>query len=102
MLIGFYHANKFFFTNGANANSHLLFIGISVISAFGFWKKPKWFVYFFGILLLQQLYSHGANFYYHWENANVFAGKSFAIILLMPIAFIALLNDSKKNASEKS
>ena len=101
VIVGFYHANKFFFPNGSNATRHLIFVGICAISAFGFIKRPKWFTYFFGLLLLQQLYSHGIYFYNQWKNANLFDGKSFAIIILMPIIFMALLKD-KKHASKAS
>jgi hypothetical protein len=101
IVLGFYHINLFFFSVNGNGAAHLLFVAICVISAFGFWKRPKWFVYFFLLLVLWQLYIQGVYLYSRWQTVHLFDIKSFAIIILMPIIFMALQKD-KKHASKAS
>jgi hypothetical protein len=73
---------------------HAIFILINVICIYGFLKRPKWFVWFFGVLTLQQLYSHGSHFINLLEE-NKFNLIDAAILVLMPLIFILLLMDRK-------
>jgi len=73
---------------------HTLFIGICTICMFGFVKRPRWFVWFFGLLLLQQLYSHGSHFIQVFRQ-NKINTIDAAVLLLMPAAFVLLLLNSK-------
>ena len=73
---------------------HTLFIAINTICIYGLLKKPKWFVWFFGALTIQQLYSHGSHLIkLLGENkANLLDA---AVIILMPLIFILLLINQK-------
>ena len=73
---------------------HTLFIGICTICMYGLLKRPKWFVWFFGILTLQQLYSHGSHFIklLQGDKINLI---DMAVLLLTPLVFILLLLDKK-------
>jgi hypothetical protein len=73
---------------------HGLFIGISIICIYGLLKRPGWFVWFFGLLTLQQLYSHGSNFI-RLLGENKFNWIDFSVLLLTPLVFIFLLMDKK-------
>lgn len=73
---------------------HTLFIGICVICIYGLLRRPNWFVWFFGILTLQQLYSHGIHFIDLVQENKVNLIDA-AILLLMPLVFILLLKDRK-------
>lgn len=75
---------------------HTLFIGINVICIYGLLKRPNWFVWFFGILTLQQLYSHGSHFINLQQEDKVNLIDA-AVLLLMPLVFILLLIDKKRN-----
>src|ERR1700709_2714456 len=98
VFIGFYHANKYFFPEGEDAFRHLVFVGISAIGVYGLWKRPYWFIYFFCALMLQQFYSHGGSAIKQWQIKHTIDWVSIAIVLLMPVIFIALLKE-KKDAS---
>ena len=76
---------------------HTLFIGICTICMYGFLKRPKWFVWFFGLLLVQQLYSHGSHFVQVYRE-NKINTIDAAVLLLMPLAFVLLLTDRKSKA----
>ncbi len=73
---------------------HTLFIGICVICIYGLLRRPNWFVWFFGILMLQQLYSHGSHFIKLMQENYVNLIDTF-VIVLMPLVFILLLIDRK-------
>jgi hypothetical protein len=74
---------------------HILFTGICVICIYGLIKRPKWFVLFFGILTVQQLYSHGSHFVYlmRMNKVNLTDG---AVLIMMPVILILLVIDRKK------
>lgn len=93
VIVGFYHANKFFFPAGEDATRHLFFVGISAFGVYGLWKRPTWFVYFFCMLMLQQFYSHGGFAIKHWQTKHKIDWISVTIISLMPIIFIALIKE---------
>jgi len=73
---------------------HTLFIGINTICIYGLLKRPKWFVWFFGLLTIQQLYSHGSHFIQVFRE-NKINPIDAAVLLLMPLIFILLLQDRK-------
>ena len=73
---------------------HAIFIGVSCICIYGILKRPKWFLWFFGVLTIQQLYSHGGHFLRQLNE-----GKTnlidLIVIILTPIVFILILVDRK-------
>jgi hypothetical protein len=73
---------------------HSLFIGINIICIYGLLKKPTWFLWFWGILTLQQLYSHGSHFLRLLEK-DKFIWIDFGVLLLMPLIFILLIVERK-------
>jgi hypothetical protein len=73
---------------------HTLFIGINTICIYGLLKRPKWFLWFFGVLTVQQLYSHGSHFI-NLLQENKFNLIDAAVLVLMPLIFILLLIDRK-------
>lgn len=99
IVCGLYNANKYFFPVDGNATWHLVFIGITVIVFYGLWKRPIWFLYFFGALVIQQWYSHGSYLMQLWQMKHIVDWKSIAVISLMPVIFIALIKE-KEHASK--
>ena len=77
---------------------HGLLIGVSIICIYGLLKRPGWFVWFFGLLTLQQLYSHGSHFL-RLLSENKFSWIDFGVLLLMPLIFVLLLIDRKSSAN---
>jgi hypothetical protein len=73
---------------------HSLFIGINIICIYGLLKRPVWFIWFWTLLTLQQLYSHGAHFV-RLLSENKFTWIDFGVLVLMPVIFILLLIDKK-------
>jgi hypothetical protein len=73
---------------------HSLFIGINTICFYGLLKRPTWFVWFWGILTLQQLFSHGSHFF-RLLSENKFIWIDFGVLMLMPLIFILLLTERK-------
>ena len=73
---------------------HAIFIGVCSISVYGLLKRPEWFVWFFGLLVVQQLYSHGSHFINQLHNGKI-NWIDVAVIIITPIVFILLLADRK-------
>ncbi|GAB2825899.1 hypothetical protein [Ferruginibacter profundus] len=73
---------------------HILFIGICTICMYGLLKRPKWFLWFFGALMVQQLYNHGSRLI-HLLQEDKLNFIDAAVVLLMPLVFILLLMERK-------
>lgn len=76
---------------------HTLFIGICTICIYGLLKRPTWFVWFFGVLTAQQMYSHGSHLIQVLKE-NKINTIDIAVVLLMPLIFILLLRDRKSTS----
>ena len=73
---------------------HTVFIGVCTVCIYGVLKRPGWFVWFFGILTVQQLYSHGSHLLLLFKE-NKFNPIDAAIVFVMPLVFILLLTGKK-------
>ncbi len=73
---------------------HALFICICIICMYGLLKRPLWFVWFFGVLTLQQLYSHGSHFINLLQEHKI-NWVDAVVVVLTPLVFILLLADRK-------
>lgn len=63
MLAAAFHlAGLFVPVNEAPWWRHLLFVLIDIACAIGLWVRPRWFVWPFALLFLQQCSSHGVAF----------------------------------------
>jgi hypothetical protein len=101
VIAALYHlAGIFYKVNRSPVWRHALFILINIICIYGLLKRPRWFAWFFGALLLQQWYSHGSDIGWHWENEHRIDWISMAVVLLMPAVFILLLTE--KGTDEKT
>jgi hypothetical protein len=67
---------------------HALFVAINLGVAWGCWRQPRWFIWVFGLLSLQQLYSHGADFAQAWPGRVDW--RSLLVLVGMPIVALAL------------
>jgi hypothetical protein len=76
---------------------HSLFIGINIMCIYGLLKRLNCFIWFWGILTVRQLYSHGSHFV-RLLPENKFIWIDFAVLLLMPSGCILLLIDKKSTA----
>jgi hypothetical protein len=95
-----YHfAGIFYKVNDSSAWRHFLFVLINLICIYGFIKRPNYFVYFFGLLLFQQYYSHGSYLIDLWIQSRKIHWISVFDLLLLPIGFIGLVEDYKYKKS---
>ena len=93
-IAGLYHVNLYFFPAVSEASTrHLIFLAICTICVFGLIKRPKWFLYFFGALLLQQLYSHGSHLYTQWRLLHTINYIDLCIVVMMPVIFVSLIRN---------
>ena len=77
---------------------HALFTVIGIIIIYGSLKRPRWFVWFVGVLTLQQWYSHGSYAFRLWRSEHTIHWISITVILLLPVVFAVLLADRRTRA----
>ena len=95
LLTAIYHAAGLFIKiNESPIWRHLLFVGINLFCVYGFLKRPKYFVYLFVLLLIQQYYSHGTDLVHLWNDQKQIDWISFFDLLILPIVLICLVEDS--------
>ena len=73
---------------------HAIFIGFCGVCIYGLLKRHEWFVWFFGVLTIQQLYSHGSHFLKQLNDGKI-NWIDVAVVIITPIVFILLLADRK-------
>ena len=81
---------------------HAIFVLINCICIYGLLKRPKWFVWFVGLLTLQQWYSHGSYAVELWQTAHKIHWPSVGVLVLMPVSFILLIFDRREKAKTKN
>jgi hypothetical protein len=69
---------------------HAVFVGINFASAACLWVRPPWFTYVFGVLVLQQLYSHGTSAWSAWFEQQKVDAVSLVIVVLLPLTWAVL------------
>ncbi len=93
-VVGLYYVNRHFFLSQLESGfRNLAFVGICTICVFGLIKRPKWFLYFFGVLMLQQLYSHGSQLFTQWHLLHTINYINLCIVVMMPVIFVSLIRN---------
>lgn len=72
---------------------HALFVAINLAVALGFWRRPKYFPFCFGLLTLQQLASHGKAALSAWTTEQRVDFASLLVLAWMPAALFLLWRD---------
>lgn len=76
---------------------HILFIAICTTCIYGVLKRPQWFVWFFSVLTVQQLYSHGSHLIKLLQE-NKLNLIDVTVLLLTPLLCMLLWRDKKTNS----
>ena len=96
VFAGIYHlVGVFYKINESPVWRHALFAAINIFCVYGFLKRPKYFVYFVAILLVQQFYSHGSYMINLWLEKGQIHWISVFDLLLLSIALFCLIDDCK-------
>jgi hypothetical protein len=97
IFAAFYHFIGIFYKlNSSPVWRHILFIVINIVCVYGLLNRPLWFIFFFFLLLIQQLYSHGGDILWHWQHEHRIDWISVGVVILMPAIFVLLLWDRKR------
>lgn len=91
----FHFVGIFYKVNDAPFWRHVLFVAIDVFCVYGLLRRPKYFVYLFGLFLLQQYYSHGSYLINMWTEKKQLHWISIFILLLLPIILMNLIAEHK-------
>lgn len=76
---------------------HIIFFLIDLYCAYGFFKKPKYFIWIFFLLLIQQYYSHAYFLLKMWNLYHKIHWISILVLSALPIGQICLIWDYRKS-----
>ena len=92
-----YHAAAIFIKlNDSPAWRNIFFVLINLFCVYGLLIRRKYFIYFFGLLLVQQLYSHGSSLINSLEADGKLDWRNIAVLSILPFIFICLIADRKQ------
>ena len=78
----------------STALRHGVFIAINLVSAVCLWIRPPVFKYGFGLLVFQQVYSHGGSAWEAWFEHRQVDYVSLVIVVLLPATWLILWRQS--------
>jgi hypothetical protein len=93
-----YHAAAFlqpaFSTVGAHWR-HAAFCAIDLLCAGYLLRRPRWFVWAFGLLTLETLYGHGTHAWMWWQTEQRLDWLSFAALISVPLTLALLIQERR-------
>jgi hypothetical protein len=92
-----YHAAAFFhpaFSNGGAHWRHASFCAIDLLFAWYILRRPRWFVWAFGLLTLETLWSHGSHAWRLWSTEGRPDWLSFVVLIVVPCTLALLMRDA--------
>ena len=83
---------------------HAAFVVIDPVTAYLLLRKerPEWFTYAFGVLTIQQIYSHGMEALTAWQATAAIDYVSLFIVVFMPSLFVLVVYDALLKKSRAS
>ena len=89
-----YHlVGVFYPINSSPPWRHGVFVGVCLFCSYGFTTRPKYFVYLFAVLFVQQVFSHGQYLVTRWMDHNRVDWNSLVLLTFMPILLVGLINE---------
>jgi hypothetical protein len=79
---------------------NLVFVIIGIFCIYGFLKRPKYFIYFYIILLIQQYYSHGRHLINSLTTEHRIHWISLMVLVFMPLGLIYLWLERKRKFTD--
>ncbi len=91
-IAAIYHlVGLFYRVDTAPVTRHAIFVVSDLLCAYGFVKRPKYFVFFFMAFTIQQYNAHGQYLIHMWLNEERIHLVSILVLILMPIGLICLV-----------
>ena len=97
VFIALYHLTGVFYKiNDSPRWRHGLFVCINLFCIYCLLKRPKYFLFLFCILLVQQYYSHGSHLVKQWRTQHTIHWISVFALALLPVALVCLIEDYRE------
>jgi hypothetical protein len=80
---------------------HGLFVAVNLALAAGFARRPRWLVFPFAALVLQQVVSHGGDLVEAWRAEGRVDWPSAIVLVAMPALLALLVIDRRERAREE-
>jgi hypothetical protein len=73
---------------------HVVFVPANLVLLVGCLRRPPWFVAFFALYTLQQLYSHGTLGWCAWRQ-GILDWRSLIVVIMMPLTLALLIYERR-------
>jgi hypothetical protein len=70
---------------------HIVFVFINLFFSYLFWKKSKWLLLLYPILMIQQLIGHGGRLVKELAQ-NAFHSADILVVILLPIGLYSIVS----------
>jgi hypothetical protein len=77
---------------------HAVFVLIDSTAAWLFLRRPRWFVWAYGVLTAQVIFSHGGAAWASWQRAGRVAWIDAAALVAIPLALALLVVDYRERS----
>lgn len=102
ILVGGYHLFGLIYKLDSSPGwRHALFTLISIFCAFGFLKRPTYFIYAFVVLSAQQYFSHGSSLLLEWFEYSRVDWISLILLVAYPNIIALLVVDFKSRTRKR-
>jgi len=99
LLLAAYHLVGIFYPiNSSPYWRHLIFVLLNLFCAYGLIARPKFFNYFFFLLMLQQFYSHGGSLLNQWSARKSIDWASLFVLIFLIVIFVNLILEAKSDS----
>jgi hypothetical protein len=99
---GVLHAVRGISRDPADSSSptrHAVFVGLNLLTAAGLLLRPRWFVFPFAALVLQQLHGHGGRALADLQASGAPRAEDVVVVLAMPLLLGLLVADRRAQAT---
>jgi hypothetical protein len=99
LLLAVYHFVGIFYPiNSSPYWRHLIFVFVNLFCSYGLIARPRFFNYFFFLLMLQQFYSHGGSLLNQWSARKSVDWVSLFVLIFLIVIFVNLILETKTDS----
>lgn len=101
-IAALYHLTGLFYkVNDATVLRHAVFVTLDSFCVYGFFKRPRYFVFCFAAFTLHQYLNHGTYLIDWWISKQEIHWISFFVLAVLPIGLVGLIEEYSQPFSSK-
>jgi hypothetical protein len=101
-IAALYHLTGIFYkVNDATVLRHAVFVALDSFCVYGFFKRPRYFVFCFAAFTLHQYVNHGTYLINVWIGKHEIHWISVFVLALIPAGLVCLIDEYFQSFSSK-